>query len=268
MLKDKIRFIAADMDGTLLDQQGQLPEDFFDVYRQLEQEGILFSAASGRQFDSLKETFSPIKDTMIFIAENGTLVMHKDKELYSCTMDHQVITDIITLARTIPEAHTVLCGKKSAYIETQNPQALDEIKKYYHRCEFVTDLTQVKDDFIKVAICHFDGSEKHLNPILEPVFGANNKVVISAKYWLDVMNINASKGAAIKHLQKTLGFTFEQTMSFGDYFNDIEMLQESHYAYAMENAPDEIKRLARFQAPNHNEGGVCAILKQYLADTQ
>ena len=183
-------------------------------------------------------------------------------------MAKPTIIEIIKLARTISNAHIVLCGKKSAYVETQDPQALAEIKKYYHRCEFVSDLTNVNDDFIKVAICHFNGSEKHLNPIIESVFGEHNKVVISAKYWLDVMNINASKGAAIKHLQQTLGFTFEQTMSFGDYFNDIEMLQESYYSYAMDNAPEAIKEIARFKAPSHTVGGVCTILKQYLQESE
>ncbi|KOO11836.1 HAD family hydrolase, partial [Vibrio xuii] len=76
-----IKFIAADMDGTLLDENSQLNPEFFDVYQQLTEKGIIFSAASGRQYYSLRETFAPVKDDMMFIAENGTLVMHKGEEL-------------------------------------------------------------------------------------------------------------------------------------------------------------------------------------------
>lgn len=265
MSQHNIKFIAADMDGTLLNENGQLDPKFFDLYRQLEQKNIMFAAASGRQYHSLIQTFSSIQDTMMFVAENGTLVMHKGKELYSCTIDKPSIEAIIRQARLIPEAHIVLCGKNSAYIETQNVDAINEIKKYYHRYEYVEDLLAVEDDFIKVAICHFDGSEANVYPSFNSKFGHTHKVVVSAKVWLDVMNAEASKGAAIKHLQKTLDFDFEQTMSFGDYFNDIEMLQVSYHSYAVDNAHEEVKKFARFRAPSNRESGVLTVLEELLA---
>lgn len=260
-----IRFIAADMDGTLLDENGQLDTHFFDVYQQLEQRNILFAAASGRQYYSLAETFEPIKDDMLFICENGTLVMHQGRELYSCTIEKKSIEFIVETAKAIEGAFTVLCGKKSAYIDTQDPQALKEIRKYYHRCEQVVDLLAVDDDFIKVAICHFGGTEEQVYPMISPQLGRTHKVVVSGKIWLDVMNINASKGAAIEHLQTQFGITFEQTMSFGDYFNDVEMLQASYYSYAMENAHPDVKQYARFSAPSNRERGVLTVIADYLA---
>jgi Cof subfamily protein (haloacid dehalogenase superfamily) len=264
MSQHNIKFIAADMDGTLLDTEGHLSPDFFDVFQQLDQKGIMFAAASGRQYYSLLQTFSAVKERMMFIAENGTLVMHQGKELYSCTIDIDSIHRIIKEARLIEGAHIVLCGKKSAYIETQKPGALAEIKKYYHRCDYVKDLLAVEDEFIKVAICHFEGSQDLVYPSINAKFNADHKVVVSAKIWLDVMNINASKGDAIKHLQETLNFSFEQTMSFGDYFNDIEMLQASFHSYAVENAHEKVKTFARFSAPSNSESGVLKVIRETL----
>ncbi|WP_114785329.1 Cof-type HAD-IIB family hydrolase [Vibrio tetraodonis] len=259
-----IKFIASDMDGTLLDENGQLNPEFFAVFEQLEQKNIRFAAASGRQYYSLRDTFEPIKDRMIFIAENGTLVMHQDKELYCCTIANESIKAIISQTREIADAHIVLCGKRSAYIETQDPQALEEISHYYHRCQTVNDLLSVEDEFIKVAICHFNGTQEHVFPKMNTQFGHSHQVVVSAKIWLDVMNIDASKGAAIKHLQKTLGFNHQQTMSFGDYLNDLEMLEESYYSYAMDNAHETIKKTAKFRAPSNHEDGVIKVLKQLI----
>ncbi|WP_031829480.1 HAD hydrolase family protein, partial [Vibrio parahaemolyticus] len=73
MSQVRIKFIASDMDGTLLDQYGRLDPEFFDLFLQLEEQGILFSAASGRQYYSLRDTFAPIKDRVLYVAENGTL---------------------------------------------------------------------------------------------------------------------------------------------------------------------------------------------------
>lgn len=266
MPKTNIKFIAADMDGTLLDENSQLSPDFFPIYQQLEEKGIIFAAASGRQYYSLIETFSPVKDRMMFIAENGTLVMHKGQELYSCGMENSSIKEIILQARAISGSQIVLCGKKSAYIETQDPQALAEFAKYYHRCEYVEDLLQVDDEFIKVAICHFEGTEELVYPSFYKAFGQTHQVVVSAKIWLDVMHADASKGAAIEHLQNTLGFTHQQTMSFGDYLNDLEMLKASYHSYAMENAHSTVKQTARFSAPSNIEGGVFTVIKQQLLE--
>lgn len=259
-----IKFIAVDMDGTLLDENSQLDPEVFDLYQKLEDKGIMFCAASGRQYYSLLETFAPLKDRMMFIAENGTMVMHKGQELYSCEIDKPSITAIIEQARAIEGSHIVLCGKKSAYIETQDPQALEEFAKYYKRCEYVDDLLTVDDDFIKIAVCHFEGTEANVFPSFNQAFGQSHQVVVSAKIWLDVMNAEASKGAAIEHLQKSLGFTYEQTMSFGDYFNDLEMLQASYHSYAMDNAHPKIKEIARFAAPSNRDAGVIQIIKREL----
>ncbi|ELP5729428.1 HAD family hydrolase [Vibrio vulnificus] len=260
----EIKFIAADMDGTLLDESGQLDPLFFELFQALDERGILFSAASGRQYYSLLETFKPIKDQMMFIAENGTLVMHRGKELYSCVLDDKNIVEIIRAARSVKGAHIVLCGKDSAYVETDDSRALQEISKYYHRCQSVTDLLAVKGPFIKVAICHFDGAQEQIFPTMNAAFGQTHQVVISAKIWLDVMHAEASKGAAIKHLQQTLGFTYEQTMSFGDYLNDVEMLKQSYHSYAMANAHETVKQIARFEAPSNREAGVMHIIKQQV----
>lgn len=266
MSKDKIKFIAADMDGTLLDEFGQLDPVFFDIFQEIKNNGIIFAAASGRQYHSLVNTFTPIKDEMMFIAENGTLVMHQGNELYSCTIDVDSIKHIIIEARKIKGAFTVLCGKNSAYIETQDQKALDEITKYYHRCQYKSDLLTVDDDFIKVAICHFDSTEQFVYPIMNTLFGETHKVVVSGHIWLDIMNANASKGAAIKRLQDELDFNYHETMSFGDYLNDVEMLQASYYSYAVENAHDGVKEVARFRAPSNKDKGVFSVIRSYLND--
>lgn len=262
--QDKIKFIATDMDGTLLNESGKLDPSFFELYQQIKSNDILFAAASGRQYYSLVDTFEPIKDEILFIAENGTLVMHQGEELYSCTIEQNAIEQIMHQVRQIDGAFVVLCGKNSAYIETQDPQALEEIGKYYHRCEYVADLLTVDDQFIKVAICHFGSTEVHVYPTVNAAFGDTHKVVVSGHIWLDIMNAEASKGAAIERLQSQLGFGHRETMSFGDYFNDVEMLQASYYSYAVENAHEGVKKIARFQAPSNQEQGVFRVIKQYL----
>ncbi|NTS76112.1 HAD family hydrolase [Catenovulum sp. SM1970] len=263
-----IKFIAVDMDGTLLDDNKCLPTDFFAVFEQLSKKNIVFAAASGRQYQSLAKQFAGIKNKMLFIAENGTLVVYQDKVLFSQSISPIVVSQIIEKTRQIKSAFIVVCGKKSAYVETKNQQALAEIRKYYHQLEIVDDLKQVNDEFIKVAILDFNGTEKHVYPHLAPHFETTHQVVISAYIWLDIMHPSASKGQAICQLREIFDFTYEQSMSFGDYLNDKEMLTATYHSYAMANAHPDIKKVARHIAPSNQENGVIKTIRSQVLNEE
>ena len=70
-----IRLIFSDMDGTLLNENGKLPAGFGAMYERLKERGIRFAPASGRQYASLVQTFAAWRDELIFVAENGAMVM-------------------------------------------------------------------------------------------------------------------------------------------------------------------------------------------------
>ncbi|XEI33911.1 Cof-type HAD-IIB family hydrolase [Aeromonas veronii] len=264
IVNNSIKFIATDMDGTLLNSQKALPADFFEVFGRLQQQGVLFAAASGRQYHSLADTFAAIKDQMVFIAENGTYVVYQGKELHSALIAQQDAYRMIAAVRAIPGSHLVLCGKQLAYTETKCQQALSEIKNYYHSLRQVDDLLAIDDEFIKVAVLNFNSTERHVYPVVAPQFADSHQVVISGEHWLDFMHKEASKGTAIKKLQTLFDFNFEQSMSFGDFLNDVEMLKETYHSYAMANAHPDIKRLARFSAPGNDEQGVTTVIRQQV----
>ena len=65
-----------------------------------------------------------------------------------------------------------------------------------------------------------------------------------------------TKGSALAALQEMWGISPEETLVFGDQFNDVEMFDQAYYSYAMENATDGVKERARFVAGNNNNGAV------------
>ena len=97
-----IHLIASDIDGTLL-QGGQTRLDpaLFDVIERLEQHGIRFAAASGRQYTNLRRLFAPVADKIDYICENGSLVISDGSVLYKQVID-----------RAAERSHAVLCSAK------------------------------------------------------------------------------------------------------------------------------------------------------------
>lgn len=67
----KIKMVVSDMDGTLLNSNHQVSEQFFELFKELQSRDITFVAASGRQYNSIIDKLAPIKDEIIVIAENG-----------------------------------------------------------------------------------------------------------------------------------------------------------------------------------------------------
>lgn len=256
-----IKLIASDMDGTLLDENGKLNKDFFHVFKQLKEKNVIFAAASGRQYFNLAENFKSVKDDMLFICENGTYVLHKDKELYSNVLDKSYVNALIKHGRTINGCEVVLCGKKSAYIEKNYEKFITEIEKYYFKYTIVDDLMDVDDDILKVTICDFLGSKENSNNIIFPKWGSKLHVTVSGKIWLDITNKDANKGIALENVQEKLNVSYDETMVFGDYYNDLEMLTKAHYSFAMENAPCEVKAKSNFVAKSNADNGVLEEIK-------
>ena len=262
-----IRLIACDMDGTLLDDDNAIHDDFWPLIDQLHARGILFCPASGRQYYSLLERFRPIADELIFIAENGTYVVQKGLELSSDCLAAEATGDLIRAARELKsreqDVRTVLCGKRSAYVESDDVNFFDEIVKYNYRLAMVDDLLTVEDEILKLAVFTSRSSEHVTYPAFERFYGSH-QVVISGERWLDIMAPQANKGAGIRHIQEKLGITRDQTMAFGDFLNDLEMMDEATYSFAMENAHPRLKERANFLSPGNAANGVVRTIKSVL----
>jgi Cof subfamily protein (haloacid dehalogenase superfamily) len=257
-----VRLVASDMDGTLLNTNHELSPDFFAIFNRMRSKGILFSAASGRQYQNLYNCFPDIQDEIIFIAENGSYVMHQGKELHIQPMDRDLTRDILKRTKRLPNVLTILCGKKNAYIDNNDPAFVERLSRYYDAYTIVDDLTKVDDDdFLKIAICDLSGAEQNSYPHFSEYLN-DVQIKVSGNVWLDVSHKLAHKGRALDVVQKKFGISREHTMVFGDYLNDVEMMNEAHFSFAMENAHHEVKNVAKFMTHSNDNRGVLSILEQ------
>ena len=95
-----IKLIASDMDGTLLDENGVVPEETYDLIIRLKQVGIRFAVASGRRLDTLCDFFEPIVNDIDYVASNGAQVF-VDQKLVDCeTFSHAALLRLLTPIET------------------------------------------------------------------------------------------------------------------------------------------------------------------------
>jgi hypothetical protein len=165
--------------------------------------------------------------------------------------------------RGIDEAWAALCGVAAVYVEDAAPAFLDRISPHYPRLEVVPDLTQVDDVVLSVGILDRIGAAQNVLPALADLERAAT-IVATEPGWVDVVNLTADKGTAVRFLQEHLGITAEQTMVFGDYLNDLEMMGTATYSFAMANAHPRLRELASWTAPTNSANGVVRTIRTVL----
>lgn len=263
-----IRLIAADMDGTLLDDDKELHDHFWPLADALFKRGILFCPASGRQYHTLHQRFDDVADELVYIAENGAYVVKGREEISSDTLGDDVVRRVVTAVRSLVDAGAdvglVVCGKDSAYIERNDPAFRAETDEYYASLAVLPDvLDRPADGILKVAVYDFGSAEHGVWPALSG-FGDEVQVALSGEHWVDVQNRGTNKGAAVRQIQRALGIGPAQTMVFGDFLNDLEMMDEADYSFAMDNAHPLLRERARYTAPPNTENGVVRAISAVL----
>jgi Cof subfamily protein (haloacid dehalogenase superfamily) len=257
-----IKLIATDLDGTLLDDQKNIHPSFWETHKRLTEDGVLFIIASGRQYFTLHEQFKPIENDVILLAENGTFVKYRDQAILVNDLPLKDAHFFIEKARQTPRTDVILCGINSAYVESRNAEFWEDASQYYKRLQYVEDLTRVEDTVLKVTLWDHINAEQNAYPYFRD-FAANFKVAIAGDSWLDITNINASKGIAIEVIQKSYDISPEETLVFGDYLNDLDMMGSGYYSYAMKNAHPKIIDQSRFQTRlDNNHNGVVETIKE------
>jgi len=93
-----IKIIAADMDGTLLDENSEVPEETFGLIHELHQRGIVFAASSGRRYNTLRWFFEPVKDEMDYVASLGTEVYAQGRMIGREVFSYAAIVSLLNCA--------------------------------------------------------------------------------------------------------------------------------------------------------------------------
>ena len=255
------------MDGTLLDSRSQLPAGFDEMMSELKARSVIFAPASGRQYQALLRSFGGYKDDFLFVAENGTLAMRRDEEIFSKPMRRADADRVLKFGLSLKNIFVVFCGKKSSYyLESQfTPEGFAEFEKYFTKNIAVESFADVDDEPLKISL--FDVTKRaaeNVYPYLRAEFDGPLQVDLSSDQWTDVMSAGVNKGVAIRNVQRILGIDREECAAFGDYLNDYEMMKAVGWSFAMANAHPDLKKIARCTTVGNDEAGVLVGIRKLI----
>ena len=237
-----IRFIASDIDGTLL-QNGEtaISERFFSQARRLMDRGLALCAASGRQYSSLRSLFAPVAEGMYFLCENGAVVYGPGEELLSKTViDREISLELCRDILAIPACEVLISGTNMSYLCPKTAEYVDHIRYFVgNNTTLLQKPEDMPEDFVKISAYYRPGAGV-IEPLLAPKWKEVFQVAVAGECWLDFTL--ADKATGIRALCRHLGIDTEEVLAFGDNYNDIPMLDAVGHPYLMSSAVQELRQ--------------------------
>lgn len=244
-----IKLVASDLDGTLLlNGAQQLPQEIFSIIKKLKKLGILFVAASGRQYANMKLLFEPVWREMAFICENGAIAVQDDTLLYSDVFDPKLVQEIVRTVYNRDGAEFSCSTKDYYYIRPKTESYVKLMTETVKtNCKIINDFSEITEPCIKLAVYESSGMTEEAIRFWRERFSDKCTVVTSGNAWLDFIPFGTNKAKGIRKFQEILDIRPEECLTFGDEYNDIEMLKSVPYGVAMQHAKEGVRAAANYQ---------------------
>lgn len=242
----KIRMIFCDVDGTLLPRgEDSISYDLFDTINHAASSGIRICIASGRCYSDLKELFNPVANDVIFICNDGALVVEKDFIFTSSPLNKN---QVASMAKTYKQDYEALI----IYTKDYTHYISDEKQFDFGKKIATEDVNSIPGEIYKVAFYNLSQNAKIKINNLGIMSGILNKVYEDA-FWTEYITAKTDKGTATEILQKKYGISVSETAAFGDNLNDITMLRKAQHSYAPKNAHPEIIKMCKYTTNDVNK---------------
>lgn len=284
-----IKVIASDMDGTLLNKEHKVSERTAAAVKAAQKAGIRFMVSTGRGF---QQAMHALKGTGIecdYIVSSGAEVRNPRKEVLQsgcmdwkdCKMVYEVLKDY-ELTYLFTTADTDYC---IGSMENRERELMDHIRTFH---QTMTDEEIRKTDLYTAMMEHtraVSGIEEleaqgekvfkifavsddlEMLREIEEKIEKNQNLAVSSSFInnLEITDVKAQKGIALKNYIEALGYTMEEVMVFGDSMNDYSMISMNFGAtIAMENGAEAVKKVAKYITKSNGEDGVAYVIEELL----
>ena len=227
---------------------------------------ILVSARMPRAMTYLQRRLGIENEPII--CYNGALILHQDDELASTYINISCLEEIHQLA----SEHFIKLGlyyKNEWYVEDNTERVRKEIR-YTQSTPFFRDTSETLTDWKnrdigahKIMLMGTKTTADAIFPVLEKNFGGKLHLYRSNDTLIEIAPKSVSKLTAIKLLLKD-DETLADVLSFGDNYNDIEMLEHSGYGVAVGNAREEVKAISNAVTEPNFKDGVAEFIKRHI----
>lgn len=268
----KYKIIALDVDGTLVNDSGQLTEATKQaLLRAQEEYGLRLVLASGRPLAGLRHLAQELE----LEQHSGYLMPFNGGQVYNCrladpissySLGAETIADLTSLAREYglniltytPESEIISERLDDPYLQLE--VEITGMQTRQVECFVAANQTERP----KCLIVGPEDQIAALEPIAQQRFAGKVNVFRSHPSFLELVPWGVHKASSLSVLLDRLGYTANELIAVGDSFNDLEMIQLAGLGVAMANAKEAIKSCAEYVTLSNNEDGIAHLMHKYI----
>lgn len=256
--------LACDMDGTLLDDNHQIPKRNLDALHYFAEQGGLFSIATGRNPAAAEAYFEKLPINTFYCLLNGSLIYNQERELVYCNNLKDSVKELIefSLLNNSQIGCEILCTNQILI------RKMSDVTKY-HMTTLKLDyeevsqaqLSEIKtDDWCKI---NFTGTPEQIVQLQHSVASYQTEFAMTSSlpYFWEVTAHGISKGVALEKISTMLNLSRKNIYAIGDSYNDESMLTFAEVGFAPANAEEGILSLSDVQVCSNNQGAVADAIE-------
>ncbi len=262
-----LKLVVTDMDGTFLNDSGTFDTALFDeVYGEMQRNNIAFAACTGKQCERVEELFRGRGQGIWILGDSAARIKRDGVLVKEFTLDRQLAAQAISLIESFADDLILIaCTSEGAFVSSGiSEEAFDLVRHSYANVRRTDSFGEVAGEFIKLTVFDAAGRSALIRQHIEESLLGQIYIVDSEPRWVDITACGTHKGETVRRLQEMLGITKEETMSFGDGENDIELMAAAKYSFAMSNACENTKQSASFITKSNEENGVLLTIRKMM----
>jgi phosphoglycolate phosphatase (TIGR01487 family) len=240
----EIKLIALDMDGTLLNNKGQISEANRHAIKAAKDKGVFVVLSTGRSLITSREHADSLELSSYLVTVNGSEIWDEERELVERNL---VKSDLIEWMWELTKQH-----KTNYWAISTKRNWHNEMPEDLHTFEWMKFGFDTDDDAIRETIL------KELQA--KGQFEISNSSLQNIE--VNPAGINKAKGLGI--VCSRLGIEMTNVMAMGDSLNDMSMIKEAGLGVAMGNAQDILKEAADWVTATNEEDGVAQAIRKWV----
>jgi Cof subfamily protein (haloacid dehalogenase superfamily) len=271
----RVRLIAIDIDGTLLDSNGRLPDANRRAIHAAVTRGVEVVLATGRTFHHARPIAAKLGAAVTLIVSNGALVKTSEGgTLATRFIPRHLARDLIVATRPVRSGAAIIFDRPDTgqYVYERIDWAHPQRRWYYERYHrYMTETspleTALNEEPVQVA---FNGGVDEMRALADHVRdlpSARHLTLTLTEYedrdfsLFDVTAHDCSKGATLAAWAARREVRPAEVMAVGDNLNDQDMLEFAGHPVVMGNAVAELKRRGWPLTAGHDENGLAQAIE-------
>ena len=268
-----IKHIVSDIDGTLLNDNGELGSESKKLILELMNEGIYISLATGRLHSAVKAIANELGVKSPVISLDGSLIkVHPGgKIIYESFVKEKYVRKAVQYAEQYL-LNVALCHSDAIYYTENHTVIPQTLNKFGAKYQEVSSYERYLDKTLEIVYSSDikDSIEYVKNKFSFPyVLGCSTSYFRSQRFrgifYLEIRRTGSTKGKGLKRLLRHLRIKQEQAVVMGDWYNDISMFETDAIKVALANSIPELIRNADYVAKGtNNEQGAAEFFEMLL----